>query len=78
MRILTGTLYQYLRQMHDDDGLIEEVPPARDPSTDERRRYYGITRFRREVAAAEVRCMEGFVGATARRLLGRARSPGSA
>jgi hypothetical protein len=54
-----------------DDGLIEEVPaPAGEESGDERRRYYAITRFGREVASAEVRRMEGVVRAAAGRLGG--------
>lgn len=74
VRILTGTLYRRLRRML-DDRLIEEVPPpAGEESADERRRYYAITRFGREVAAAEVRRMEGVVRAAAGRLGGRPRT----
>lgn len=74
VRILTGTLYRRLRRML-DDGLIEEVPaPAGEASADERRRYYAITRFGRQVAAAEVRRMEGVVHAAAGRLGGRPRT----
>jgi DNA-binding PadR family transcriptional regulator len=74
VRILTGTLYRRLRRML-DDGLIEEVPPpAGEESADERRRYYATTRFGREVAAAEVRRMEGVVRAAAGRLGGRPRT----
>jgi hypothetical protein len=38
-----------------EQGLIEELDRSPDPtSTDERRRYYRLTRFGRRVAAAEV------------------------
>jgi hypothetical protein len=38
-----------------EQGLIEELDQSPDPSsTDERRRYYRLTRFGRRVAAAEV------------------------
>jgi DNA-binding PadR family transcriptional regulator len=74
VRILTGTLYRRLRRML-DEGLIEEVPaPRGEASADERRRYYAITRFGREVASAEVRRMEGVVRAAAGRLGGRPRT----
>lgn len=74
VRILTGTLYRRLRRML-DDGLIEEVPaPVGEASADERRRYYAITKFGREVAAAEVKRMEGVVRAAAGRLGGRPRT----
>ncbi|MQA88766.1 MAG: PadR family transcriptional regulator [Gemmatimonas sp.] len=74
VRILTGTLYRRLRRML-DDGLIEEVPaPAGEASADERRRYYAITTFGREVASAEVRRMQGVVRAAAGRLGGRPRT----
>jgi len=49
-----GTLYSSIRRML-DDGLIEELSKSPEPSnTDERRRYYTLTRFGRRVAAAEV------------------------
>ena len=49
-----GTLYSSIRRML-DQGLIEELADSPDPSsTDERRRYYRLTRFGKRVAAAEV------------------------
>ena len=49
-----GTLYSSIRRML-EQGLIEELNKSPDPSsTDERRRYYRVTRFGRRVAAAEV------------------------
>jgi DNA-binding PadR family transcriptional regulator len=49
-----GTLYSSIRRML-EQGLIEELAESPDPSSsDERRRYYRVTRFGRRVAAAEV------------------------
>jgi DNA-binding PadR family transcriptional regulator len=49
-----GTLYSSIRRML-EQGLIEELANSPDPSsTDERRRYYRLTRFGRRVAAGEV------------------------
>jgi DNA-binding PadR family transcriptional regulator len=49
-----GTLYSSIRRML-EQGLIEELAESPDPSSsDERRRYYRLTRFGRRVAAAEV------------------------
>jgi len=43
-------------------GLIEELAESPDPSnTDERRRYYRLTRFGRRVAAAEVERLNALV-----------------
>jgi DNA-binding PadR family transcriptional regulator len=49
-----GTLYSAIRRML-EQGLIEELSHSPDPSsTDERRRYYRLTRFGRRAAVAEV------------------------
>lgn len=54
IQLSPGTLYSSIRRML-EQGLIEELSESPDPeSTDERRRYYRITRFGRRVAAAEV------------------------
>ena len=54
VRLSAGTLYSAVRRML-DQGLIEELAESPDPSsTDERRRYYRITRFGGRTAAAEV------------------------
>ena len=53
LKLGPATLYRSIQRML-EQGLIEEVrerPPA--PLDDERRRYYRITRFGREVARAE-------------------------
>jgi DNA-binding PadR family transcriptional regulator len=54
VRLSAGTLYSSVRRML-EQGLIEELAESPDPSsTDERRRYYRLTRFGKRVAAAEV------------------------
>lgn len=54
VQLSAGTLYSSIRRML-EQGLIEELSKSPDPSsTDERRRYYRLTRFGRRVAAAEV------------------------
>jgi DNA-binding PadR family transcriptional regulator len=54
VQLSAGTLYSSVRRML-EQGLIEELSESPDPSsTDERRRYYRLTRFGRRVAAAEV------------------------
>jgi len=54
VQLSAGTLYSSIRRML-EQGLIEELSKSPDPSsTDERRRYYRLTRFGKRVAAAEV------------------------
>ena len=54
VRLSAGTLYSSIRRLL-EQGLVEELADSPDPScTDERRRYYRLTRFGRRVAAAEV------------------------
>src|SRR5215813_13538619 len=54
VQLSAGTLYSSIRRML-EQGLIEELKDSPDPtSTDERRRYYRLTRFGKRVAAAEV------------------------
>jgi DNA-binding PadR family transcriptional regulator len=53
VQLSAGTLYSSIRRML-EQGLIDELRESPDPSsTDERRRYYRLTRFGRRVAAAE-------------------------
>jgi DNA-binding PadR family transcriptional regulator len=53
VQLSAGTLYSSIRRML-EHGLIEELRDSPDlSSTDERRRYYRVTRFGRRVAAAE-------------------------
>src|SRR6266496_3396895 len=54
VQLSAGTLYSAIRRML-EQGLIEELSESPDPSsTDERRRYYRLTRFGKRTAAAEV------------------------
>jgi DNA-binding PadR family transcriptional regulator len=72
-RIMPGNFYRTLRAML-ADGLIESAHP-RTASDDERRRYFRLTRFGADVAAAEARRLEAVVmQARSKRLLARSRS----
>jgi DNA-binding PadR family transcriptional regulator len=54
VRLSAGTLYSSIRRML-EQGLVEELSDSPDPaSTDERRRYYRLSRFGKRVAGAEV------------------------
>lgn len=54
VQLSAGTLYSAIRRML-EQGVIEELAESPDPSsTDERRRYYRLTRFGKRAAAAEV------------------------
>jgi DNA-binding PadR family transcriptional regulator len=55
VRLSAGTLYTAIRRML-EQGLIEELRVSPDPgSSDERRRYYRVTRLGRDVALAEAK-----------------------
>jgi DNA-binding PadR family transcriptional regulator len=61
VQLSAGTLYSSIRRML-EQGMIEELRDSPDPSsTDERRRYYHLTRFGRRVAAAEVARLNALV-----------------
>lgn len=54
VQLSAGTLYSSIRRML-EQGLIEELRDSPDSSsTDERRRYYRLTRLGKRVAAGEV------------------------
>ena len=54
VQLSAGTLYSSIRRML-EQGLIQELADSPDPSSsDERRRYYRLTRFGKRAAAAEV------------------------
>jgi DNA-binding PadR family transcriptional regulator len=57
-----GTLYRALARLV-ETGLIEELDERPDPRTDERRRYYRLTPYGRDVAAAEAARLESQVRA---------------
>jgi DNA-binding PadR family transcriptional regulator len=65
-----GTLYALVKRLLADD-MIVETDERPDPALDdERRRYYRLTRFGRDVAIAEVRRLESIVSqAHAKKLL---------
>jgi len=68
-RIETGTLYRALRRLA-EAGLVE--PSGRRPASDvddERRRYFTITPFGKEVAAVEARRLASQVDAARARAL---------
>jgi DNA-binding PadR family transcriptional regulator len=69
-RIGPGTLYGSIKRLL-AEGLIVEVDDRPDPTlNDERRRYYRLTDFGRQVATAEARRLDELVGvARAKRLL---------
>jgi DNA-binding PadR family transcriptional regulator len=55
-----GTLYAALQRMV-DERLIEEADAPAAPDADQRRRYYTLTAFGREVARAELRRLSGLL-----------------
>jgi DNA-binding PadR family transcriptional regulator len=61
VQLSAGTLYSSIRRML-EQGLIEELAESPDPfSTDERRRYYRLTRFGKRVAAADVERLDAML-----------------
>ena len=61
VRLSAGTLYSAIRRML-EQGLIQELAESPDPSsTDERRRYYRLTRLGKRAAAAEVERLNALV-----------------
>jgi DNA-binding PadR family transcriptional regulator len=69
-----GTLYAIVRRF-EQEGVIEESASRPDPALDdERRRYFRLTAFGREVAQAEARRMESALRmAQAKNLIPRTR-----
>jgi DNA-binding PadR family transcriptional regulator len=75
VRLSAGTLYAVLKRLLDDD-MILETDERPDPALDdERRRYYQLTAFGRQVAVAEAERMERAIAlARAKQLLVRPRN----
>jgi DNA-binding PadR family transcriptional regulator len=69
-----GTLYAIIRRFV-QEGVISESAARPEPALDdERRRYYGLTAFGRDVARAEAARMETVLGmARAKKLIPKAR-----
>jgi DNA-binding PadR family transcriptional regulator len=59
VRLLPGTLYRLIKQLVDDAWIIEVEGPRISGGDDERRRYYRITPWGREIAQAEVERLAG-------------------
>jgi DNA-binding PadR family transcriptional regulator len=58
----TGALYQVLKRLT-EDGFVEAVAEAPEPTADARRRYFQLTPLGRRVAAAEAARLERLVAA---------------
>jgi DNA-binding PadR family transcriptional regulator len=72
VQLSSGTLYAIIKRLL-QDGLIDEIAERPDHD-DERRRYYGLTAFGRQVAAAEAERMEELLSAArAKRLIRKTR-----
>jgi DNA-binding PadR family transcriptional regulator len=54
VQLLPGSLYSTIKRMLAEDLIAERRPSRPRASDDERRRYYGITKYGRQVAAAEL------------------------
>jgi DNA-binding PadR family transcriptional regulator len=69
-RLSAGTLYALIRRFV-AEGVLDESDERPDPSLDdERRRYYRLTPFGRDLARAEASRLEGLIGmARAKHLL---------
>jgi DNA-binding PadR family transcriptional regulator len=73
MRLRTGTLYTVLKRLVELE-LAEESDARPVPDDDERRRYYELSAFGREVMKAEARRLEAVVAlARDKRVLARPR-----
>lgn len=59
VRLLPGSLYRLIKQLVDDAWIIEVEAPRSAAGDDERRRYYHITPWGREIAQAEVERLAG-------------------
>lgn len=72
VRLGPGTLYGAIKRLR-EQGLIEEAEGVEEADGDERRRYYRLTPFGREVAVLEARRLERLIeAARGKRLLPRA------
>ena len=58
VRLSTGTLYGIIKRLLGDGLIVELRSRPADAEDDERRRYYRLTEFGREVAVAEAERMD--------------------
>lgn len=65
----TGSLYQALRRLREDDLIEPAGPPSSDESRDPRRRYFRLTHLGRRVMALEVERLEGLISVARARSL---------
>jgi DNA-binding PadR family transcriptional regulator len=63
IRLEAGNLYRSVRRLIKQGLIVESDRRPAPESDDERRRYYGVTRFGREVVAAETERMRKVVEA---------------
>ena len=63
-----GTLYTTIKRLLDEELIRETTTPSNEDSSDQRRRYYGITLQGRRVARAELVRLRGVVRHAATRL----------
>ena len=74
VRLSAGTLYRSIQRMIDQDLIVEVHERPAPELDDERRRYYRLTEFGRDVARAEGQRMETALGmARAKNLIPRTR-----
>ncbi len=59
----TGSLYQALRRLHEDELITETRKPKDAASSDSRRQYFRLTPFGKRVFAFEARRLEGLISA---------------
>ena len=59
IRLLPGSLYRIIKQLVDDAWIIEVEAPRNAGADDERRRYYRLTPWGRQIAQAEVERLAG-------------------
>ena len=59
----TGSLYQALRRLHDDELIAETQQPKHANVTDSRRHYFRLTPFGKRVFAFEAQRLEGLLAA---------------
>ena len=70
----TGSLYQALRRLHDEDLIAEAQQPKDEIVADSRRQYFRLTPFGRRVFAFEAQRLEDLIAAAREKKLVPTRS----